>query len=234
MRLQQFPKPLGTAAKRFCEVAEKSLVPRGVAPFMKPVTRGWRSGRAFGPAPYCPHSGHSGLISSLDVHPIRRAPFSFSLFCADLQRTSALSHPDTHHHPRWCLSMPLPENTTISLQGHSRPEDALHSKPKQAIFLRMSAETLEALQASPLPQVQFTFGKRSVSSIPTARSLQLDPLLCRAYKWEIPFFRRSRLPRMQSMIYTSAPLPQDRRIRHSNTTQRSLESSWYNGTVSRR
>lgn len=57
--------------------------------------------------------------------------------------------------------MPLPENTTISLHNLSRPEDALHSKPKQAIFLRLSAETLEALQASPTPQVQFTFGKRS-------------------------------------------------------------------------
>ncbi|KAF9650647.1 hypothetical protein BDM02DRAFT_3111952 [Thelephora ganbajun] len=57
--------------------------------------------------------------------------------------------------------MPLPENTTISLHGYSRPEDALHSKPKQAFFLKLSAGTLEALQASPLPQVQFTFGKRS-------------------------------------------------------------------------
>ncbi|KAF9792596.1 hypothetical protein BJ322DRAFT_1030236 [Thelephora terrestris] len=56
--------------------------------------------------------------------------------------------------------MPLPENTTISLHNHSRPGDALHSKPKQAMFLRLSAETLEALQASPAPQVHFTFGKR--------------------------------------------------------------------------
>lgn len=72
--------------------------------------------------------------------------------------------PYHHRHPRRCPNMPLPENTTISLQNQSRPEDVLHSRPKQAIFLRLSAEALEALQASPTPQVQFTFGKRSVSS----------------------------------------------------------------------
>ena len=104
-----------------------------------------------------------------------------ALFRDDLRRASTLS--DTYHYPHCCLlDMPLPENTTIPLHGHSRPEDALHSKPKQAIFLRMSTETLEALQASPLPQVQFTFGKRSVSSIPTTRSPQLDLLPCRAFK----------------------------------------------------
>lgn len=96
------------------------------------------------------------------------------------QRASTLSY--TYYHPRRCLDMPLPENTTISLHGHSRPEDALHSKPKQAIFLRMSADTLEALQASPLPQVQFAFGKRSVSSISTIRSPQLDILPRRVFK----------------------------------------------------
>lgn len=88
---------------------------------------------------------------------------------------------NTHHHLGSSFAMPLPENTTISLQNHTRPEDVLHSKPKQAIFLRLSAETLEALQASSAPQVQFTFGKRSVSSnsrctIATARSSTLQSI----------------------------------------------------------
>lgn len=187
--------------------------------------------RAFGPAPYCPHSGHSGLLSSLDVRPTRTAPSRPTLFCDDLQRASTL--PDTHHHPHCCLDMPLPENTTIPLHGHSRPEDALHSKPKQAIFLRMSTETLEALQASPLPQVQFAFGKRSVSSISTTRSPQLDLPPCRAFKWEKLSFRHNRLLKTQFMTYTSVPLPQDRRIHHSSTTRGWLESSWCSATASR-
>lgn len=161
-----------------------------------------------------------------------RLHLRFVLFCDDPQRASTLS--DTHCHPHRCLDMPLPENTTISLHGHSRPEDALHSKPKQAIFLRMSAETLEALQASPLPQVQFTFGKRSVSSIPTARSPQLDLLPCRAFKWEILSFQRTQLLKMQSMMCTSVLLPRDRRTRHSSTTRRWLESSWCTATAPRR
>ena len=117
-------------------------------------------GRVFGLAPYCPQSGHNGLLLSSNVQATSIAHSSVPLFCGDPQRTSTPLSSDTHRHPNCCLNMPLPENTTISLQT----ENVLHSKPKQAIFLRLSAEALEALQASPTPQVQFTSGKRPVSS----------------------------------------------------------------------
>jgi hypothetical protein len=166
------------------------------APFTQPamcVER--RSGRVFGPAPYCPPRWPQRFPLVPRRPPGLHCPVDLLLYFV----TTVDVHPpfptDTHHRLHCCLGMPLPENTTISLHGHSRPEDAFSSKPKQAIFLRMSAETLEALQTSPLPQVQFTFGKRSVSSVPTARSPQLDPLPCRAYKWETPSFRPSHPPR---------------------------------------
>ncbi|KAF7428344.1 hypothetical protein PC9H_007565 [Pleurotus ostreatus] len=55
--------------------------------------------------------------------------------------------------------MPLPANGSLSLQGHSRPGDAVHSKPKQAMLVRMSAETLEALSNfQNQPQMDFEFG----------------------------------------------------------------------------
>jgi hypothetical protein len=41
--------------------------------------------------------------------------------------------------------MPLPTDTPLSLQGFS----AAQSKPKQAVVVRMSAETLDALDALP-------------------------------------------------------------------------------------
>ncbi|KAF8894147.1 hypothetical protein BD779DRAFT_979856 [Infundibulicybe gibba] len=56
--------------------------------------------------------------------------------------------------------MPLPVNGSLLLQGHSRPGETLHSKPKQAIIVRMSEETLEALEAFPQhPQMDFEFGQ---------------------------------------------------------------------------
>lgn len=45
--------------------------------------------------------------------------------------------------------MPLPSDTPLSLQGYSRPGDTVQSKPKQAIIIRMSAPTLDALDALP-------------------------------------------------------------------------------------
>jgi len=62
------------------------------------------------------------------------------------------------------LNMPLPANGTLSLQGHSKPGDALPSKPKQAMIVRMSAETLDALEAFPnQPPMEFAFGRNPVS-----------------------------------------------------------------------
>ncbi|PCH36123.1 hypothetical protein WOLCODRAFT_140232 [Wolfiporia cocos MD-104 SS10] len=55
--------------------------------------------------------------------------------------------------------MPLPDNTTISLQGISKEGDILHtSKPKRAMLVRMTSETLEAIEAQQLKQVDFDFG----------------------------------------------------------------------------
>jgi hypothetical protein len=62
--------------------------------------------------------------------------------------------------------MPLPANNTLSLQGYSRPGDTVHSKPKQAMIVRMSAETLEALEVFPQqPQMDFEFGDNPVCFI---------------------------------------------------------------------
>ena len=53
--------------------------------------------------------------------------------------------------------MVLPSNTIL------RPGDALQSKPKQAMFIRMSSETLDALQSFPTqPALQFEFGDSPV------------------------------------------------------------------------
>ncbi|KAH7928899.1 hypothetical protein BV22DRAFT_1057898 [Leucogyrophana mollusca] len=56
--------------------------------------------------------------------------------------------------------MPLPNGATLSLQGHSRPGDSVQSKPKQAMIVRMSTETLEALESFPnCPPMDFEFGE---------------------------------------------------------------------------
>ncbi|KAJ7084292.1 hypothetical protein B0H15DRAFT_888331 [Mycena belliarum] len=52
--------------------------------------------------------------------------------------------------------MSLPANVKLSVQGHSRPGDTLHSVPKKAMVVRMTAETLDALQAT--PHMEFSFG----------------------------------------------------------------------------
>jgi RNA polymerase II elongation factor ELL len=58
--------------------------------------------------------------------------------------------------------MPLPINSTLSLLGASRPGDALPSKPKKAMLVRMSSEILDALEATAQPLVQFEFGENPV------------------------------------------------------------------------
>lgn len=59
-------------------------------------------------------------------------------------------------------SMPLPSNGVFSLQGHSKPGDTQYSKPKQAMMVRMSSETLDALESQ--PKLQFEFGDNPVMS----------------------------------------------------------------------
>ncbi|KAK7057265.1 hypothetical protein R3P38DRAFT_2840283 [Favolaschia claudopus] len=51
--------------------------------------------------------------------------------------------------------MSLPTNVKLSVQGHSRPGDISQSAPKKAMIVRMTAETLDALQAN--PHMRFTF-----------------------------------------------------------------------------
>ncbi|PFH46387.1 hypothetical protein AMATHDRAFT_7882 [Amanita thiersii Skay4041] len=52
--------------------------------------------------------------------------------------------------------MPLPPNCTLSLLGHSRPGDTVHSRPKQAIIIRLSSETLDAIEMSSAVQIDFS------------------------------------------------------------------------------
>lgn len=42
-------------------------------------------------------------------------------------------------------TMPLPQNGSLSLHGPSRPGEG-NAKPKQAMILRLSEDTLDALQ----------------------------------------------------------------------------------------
>lgn len=59
--------------------------------------------------------------------------------------------------------MPLPANGTLSLQGHAGPGVTQQSKPKQAMIVRMSAETFEALESqSNPPRIEVEMGKRPV------------------------------------------------------------------------
>ncbi|KAI0820027.1 hypothetical protein BC628DRAFT_1525161 [Trametes gibbosa] len=54
--------------------------------------------------------------------------------------------------------MPLPADVTLTL-GQPHPGDPLHSKPKQAMLFRMSAETFEQLEdAQNLPKLHVEFG----------------------------------------------------------------------------
>ncbi|CCL98656.1 uncharacterized protein FIBRA_00658 [Fibroporia radiculosa] len=55
--------------------------------------------------------------------------------------------------------MPLPGDSTLSLNFHSNPGDARPSKTKQAMLVRMSAETLEALESfQNRPKMDVVFG----------------------------------------------------------------------------
>lgn len=60
--------------------------------------------------------------------------------------------------------MPLPTNSALSLLPANRPGDALPSKPKHAMLVRMSSQTLDALDA--FPTVQFEFGDNPVRPLP--------------------------------------------------------------------
>lgn len=60
--------------------------------------------------------------------------------------------------------MPLPVNTTLTLQGHTRLGEGIAAKPKRAMIVRMSEETLDALQKlSSGERMEFEFGDALVS-----------------------------------------------------------------------
>ncbi|KAH9485346.1 hypothetical protein JR316_0002254 [Psilocybe cubensis] len=55
--------------------------------------------------------------------------------------------------------MPLPTNTTLSLLGYSRPGDPVQTKPKEAMLVRLSIETLNALSTNgPTPSLSVQLG----------------------------------------------------------------------------
>ncbi|KAL5528541.1 hypothetical protein ACEPAF_7677 [Sanghuangporus sanghuang] len=57
--------------------------------------------------------------------------------------------------------MPLPSNSSISLQGHSRPGEGVTTMPKIAMIVRMTEETLDALQSlSGADRMDFEFGDK--------------------------------------------------------------------------
>ena len=61
--------------------------------------------------------------------------------------------------------MPLPVNTTLSLQGHTRPGESIASKPKRAMIVRLSEATLDALQQLAVGErMEFEFGAKTVSN----------------------------------------------------------------------
>lgn len=61
--------------------------------------------------------------------------------------------------------MPLPPNGILSLQGVAAGGTET-SKPKQAMIVRMSAETFEALDAQPNPpKLEVEFGENPVRCV---------------------------------------------------------------------
>ncbi|KAL5507387.1 hypothetical protein ACEPAH_6843 [Sanghuangporus vaninii] len=57
--------------------------------------------------------------------------------------------------------MPLPSSSSISLQGHSRPGEGVTTMPKIAMIVRMTEETLDALQSlSGADRMDFEFGDK--------------------------------------------------------------------------
>jgi hypothetical protein len=71
--------------------------------------------------------------------------------------------------------MLLPVNSSLSLLGASRPGDALPSKPKKAMLVRLSSETLDVLETSiAQPQLQFEFGENSVRLCNRSKCFTID------------------------------------------------------------
>jgi hypothetical protein len=88
--------------------------------------------------------------------------------------------------------MPLPINTTLSLFGASRPGDALPSKPKKAMLVRLSSDILDTLEASVQPLVQFELGENPVRPPqPSAFSYNIDLSSSGSLHWRQMLSRNS-------------------------------------------
>ena len=70
--------------------------------------------------------------------------------------------------------MPLPGSTTLSLQGLPKPGDALYSKPKQAMIVRMTPELLDSIGRGN-GEIEFDFGGEN--QVPSYRHTFLRPML---------------------------------------------------------
>lgn len=86
--------------------------------------------------------------------------------------------------------MPLPTNGSISLQGHSRPGEGVTTKPKLAMIVKMTEETLDALQnLSMEDRVEFEFGDHPVRPLcgPISASQRLKYIFvyCSEFIFEI-------------------------------------------------
>ena len=63
--------------------------------------------------------------------------------------------------------MPLPPDSTLALLPHTNPGELGHSKPKQAMIVRLSADTLDALQSynGDKPLLDFEFADIPVATL---------------------------------------------------------------------
>ena len=62
--------------------------------------------------------------------------------------------------------MPLHASNSIPLMGNSRPGERIKTNSKIAMMVRMTEDSLDALQSlAPEQRVEFEFGDRSVSTV---------------------------------------------------------------------
>ena len=120
--------------------------------------------------------------------------------------------------------MPLPDSAPLSLQVNP---NAVQSKPKRAMIVRMSAETLDALDAFPNhPPLSFDFGDLPVSALHLSIPPPPHPPPPRASTSEMPSFRCALRRRALPMNSTSVPPPLPNPWHPSSSMPMSLANSW--------
>ena len=130
--------------------------------------------------------------------------------------------------------MPLPPNGILSLQGPVGPGGADTLKPKQAMIVRMSQETFEALEAQPNPpKVEVEFGANSVCCVDFELCVTvLIPV--RGYTLATTFFLCGHSKRACPTSSTCGLCHLTRLLLHSDSTRMSSENSWLNASWDRR